>query len=381
MITMNNQKLTKILFVIGFVLLILAQISFSFTDAINLLEPIDFIHWTILIGAVLVIPGVLRFSNGMFSKIGTPITLAGIATTIGMCAIDFVLWSYNSDQKARADLYYQLIEEPSIWMVFITVGPALFFVGLSIQSFDYLKTNIKGVLLTNIGAVVTGVGGLLLPFEYHFVMIIGYMIFAFGANILLFKRRIFHNTYFKVYDVLFIIGLLLEMIGQILLMPGNEFVYALKPIDFAHWSLLLGAVFMIPKIVNFPNKLITYIGTPLAMIGVVCFIGMCILDFMWWNMPNQEMRVELASHLSKFPSIWIPFITKGTAFFNIGILILSFNYIKKNILAVSLIILATLIIFVGGFIPHRLILVYLITAIGYALIFFKKASPNEYKTQ
>ena len=40
------------------------------------------------------------------------------------------------------------------------------------------------------------------------------------------------------YRVLFIVGLLFECIGQILLSNGLEFVYAQKPIDFAHWLLL-----------------------------------------------------------------------------------------------------------------------------------------------
>ncbi|WP_405611397.1 hypothetical protein [Polaribacter sp. Asnod1-A03] len=88
------------------------------------------------------------------------------------------------------------------------------------------------------------------------------------------------------YKTLFIIGLLFEAVGQILLAQGNDFVYALKPIDFTHWSLLIGVVFMMPQTVNFPNKFFSYIGTPTAIIGIVCIIGMCVLDFIWWSYPN-----------------------------------------------------------------------------------------------
>jgi hypothetical protein len=181
------------------------------------------------------------------------------------------------------------------------------------------------------------------------------------------------------YKTLFIIGLLFEVIGQVILAQGNEFVYALKPIDFAHWSLLLGVVFMIPQVVTFPNKVFSNLGTPTAIIGIVCIIGMCVLDFIWWSQPTQEIRNEFAGHLSKFPSIWKPFISIGPNFLNVGLFLLSLNYIKQNKLGVLLIILATLILFFGRFIPYRIIAVYSITAIGFALIFYKKTSFNEHQ--
>ena len=180
------------------------------------------------------------------------------------------------------------------------------------------------------------------------------------------------------YKTLFIIGLLFEAIGQLLLAQGNEFVYALKPIDFAHWSLLLGVVFMIPQVVSFPNKFFSYAGAPIAIIGIVCMIGMCVLDFIWWSFPNQEMRIEFSNHISKFPSIWKPFITTGTSFLNVGLFILSFLYFKQSKLGVLLIILATLLVFFGGFIPHRLIYAYLITAIGFSIIFCGKSQLHNY---
>ena len=50
------------------------------------------------------------------------------------------------------------------------------------------------------------------------------------------------------YKPFFILGLLFETVGQILLAQGNDFVYSLKPIDFAHWSLLLGVTLLIPQL-------------------------------------------------------------------------------------------------------------------------------------
>lgn len=174
------------------------------------------------------------------------------------------------------------------------------------------------------------------------------------------------------YQILFFIGLLFESIGQILLSKGNDFVYALKPIDFAHWSLLIGVVLLIPQIGNFRKSIFTYIGVPIILVGITCIIGMCVLDFIWWSQPTQEIRNQFAGNISKFPSIWMPFITTGPNFLNVGLLLLAFNYLKESKLAVSLIVLATFIVFFGRFIPSRLIYVYLITAISYGLIFYKK---------
>ncbi|MCH2035031.1 MAG: hypothetical protein MK202_16095 [Tenacibaculum sp.] len=174
------------------------------------------------------------------------------------------------------------------------------------------------------------------------------------------------------YKPLFVLGLLFESLGQILLAQGNGFVYSLQPIDFAHWSLLLGVAFLIPQLGQFPKSVFTFIGAPILLIGIVSIIGMCILDFIWWSQTTQEIRNEFAGHLSQFPSIWKPFITTGPGFTNIGLLILSLNYFKTEKVGVGLIIIATLLIYFGSFIPSRLIYVYLISAIGYAIILFKK---------
>jgi hypothetical protein len=176
------------------------------------------------------------------------------------------------------------------------------------------------------------------------------------------------------YKTLFIIGLLFEVMAQILLSKGNDFVYAQKPIDFAHWFLLLGVVFIIPQVISFPKKMYSYIGKPLAIIGIVCIIGMCVLDFIWWSYPTQELRIEFSNHISQFPSIWKVFLRVGPSsyFINLGLFILALNYYKENKIGVLIVLFATIIILFTRFIPFRLIYGYLITAIGFGLIFYKK---------
>jgi peptidoglycan/LPS O-acetylase OafA/YrhL len=79
----------------------------------------------------------------------------------------------------------------------------------------------------------------------------------------------------------FIVGLVLFLIGQVILAKGNDFVYNQEPIDFAHWFLLIGVILLIPQTVSFPKSTVSLIGIPLTLVGIVCTIGMCVLDFIW----------------------------------------------------------------------------------------------------
>lgn len=179
------------------------------------------------------------------------------------------------------------------------------------------------------------------------------------------------NTTHKIF---FIIGLALFLIGQIILAQGNEFVYSQKPIDFAHWLLLIGVVFLIPQVVTFPKSIYSSIGIPLTLIGITCIIGMCVLDFIWWSFPNEEMRIEFTNHIAKVPSIWKPFISIGPSskIFNLGLLLLSLNYFKSHKLGIGIMLIATLILWHIIPLPLRLVSGYTLTLIGFSVIFYKK---------
>ena len=178
----------------------------------------------------------------------------------------------------------------------------------------------------------------------------------------------------KVYRIAFILGLLFFLIGQIILAQGVEFVYAQKPIDYAHWCLFVGAVLIIPQVVVFPNKIFSYIGIPLTLIGIACIIGMCVLDFIWWSFPNEEMRSDFTNHISQIPSIWKPFITIGSSskVFNLGLLVLSLNYLSGRKLGVAIVLAANLILWHVIPLPQRLVWGYALTSIGFSIILFNQ---------
>lgn len=173
--------------------------------------------------------------------------------------------------------------------------------------------------------------------------------------------------------MLFLSGLVFFLIGQLLLAQGNDFVYRQEPIDFAHWFLLIGVTLLIPQTVTFPKKIFSLIGIPLTLIGIVCVVGMCVLDLVWWSFPNEEMRSEFTNHISKVPSIWKPFMTIGPSskIFNLGLLILSLNYLKKGKLGIILIFVANLILWHIIPLPYRLVFGYAITLIGFSIILIR----------
>ncbi|WP_405247678.1 hypothetical protein [Cellulophaga sp. Asnod2-G02] len=192
------------------------------------------------------------------------------------------------------------------------------------------------------------------------------------------ETKKFKNKTELAYKAFFIIGLVFFLIGQVIISKGNDFVYAQEPIDFAHWFLLIGVVLLIPQVVSFPKKKFSLIGIPLTIIGITCIIGMCVLDFLWWSFPNEEMRNEFTNHISNVPSIWKPFITIGPSskIFNLGLLILSFNYFQNNKTGIVLILIANLILWHIIPLPFRLISGYAITLIGFSLIFVRNSSKK-----
>tara|TARA_R110002073_G_scaffold125199_1_gene269706 strand:- start:5866 stop:6453 length:588 start_codon:yes stop_codon:yes gene_type:complete len=176
------------------------------------------------------------------------------------------------------------------------------------------------------------------------------------------------------YKILFLLGLFFTLIGQIILTKGNAFVYSQQPIDFAHWFLLVGVVFLIPQVVSFPKKIYSSIGIPLTLIGITCIIGMCVLDFIWWSFPNEEMRTAFTKHIAQVPSIWKPFITIGPSskIFNLGLLILSLNYLNKEKIGIGILFIATLVLWHIIPVPFRLVVGYSLTLMSFTFILVGK---------
>ena len=168
----------------------------------------------------------------------------------------------------------------------------------------------------------------------------------------------------------FLIGLGFLLLGQVLLSLGNEFVYSQRPIDFAHWFILIGAVLLIPQVASFPRSVFSAIGIPLTLAGIACVIGMCVLDFIWWSFPDEQAREEFTKHISGVPSIWNVFAAIGPSskVFNLGLFILSMNYISTRKAGVLLVAFASLILWHVIPLPSRLVIGYTLTLIGFSVM-------------
>lgn len=179
----------KILGTIGLIFLIISQIimanGFDFLQA---QKTIDFAHWFLLIGAVLIISFSFIFPKSIFNTIATFLTIIGIVAHIGMCTIDFILWSFGDDYAQRDQLISHLINKPVIWYPFIVIGPSFLYAGLATQAWQFIRTHTIYAILTLAGSMLIGLGYVV--WQNHTISLIGYILMSIGLILLANKKII-----------------------------------------------------------------------------------------------------------------------------------------------------------------------------------------------
>ncbi|WP_300530323.1 hypothetical protein [Maricaulis sp.] len=169
-------------------------------------------------------------------------------------------------------------------------------------------------------------------------------------------------------QALMITGLLLYIIGQTLLNLGPDFVARQQPIDFAHWSLLIGSVLFLPFIGRLPKRNIHLLTIPLFPAGVAAIIGMCVLDFIFWSLPPGELYRDVVNHLRSTPSIWGVFIVYGPNYiFGTALTLPSLSYWKVSRLGVMLVVGGSLLMAFTG--RDWIVQGYILVTAGYFLCF------------
>lgn len=129
-----------------------------------------------------------------------------------------------------------------------------------------------------------------------------------------------------------IIGLSLFVISYWVFSKGNEFAYSQKPIDFAHWLNLIGAVLLLNFNKVFPKNKIGKIASVLTSIGVIAFIGLNIIDFISWSFGNDnDGRNAFFNHLVNTPAIAVPFVYVGPSMLFLGLSVHTVNFVKSNL--------------------------------------------------
>ena len=153
-----------------------------------------------------------------------------------------------------------------------------------------------------------------------------------------------------------IIGLSLFVISYWIFTKGNEFAHSQKPIDFAHWLNLIGAVLLLNFNKVFPKNKLGKVASILTTLGVIAFIGLNTIDFISWSFGNNnDGRNEFFNQLANTPSIAFPFVYVGPSLLFLGLSIHALNFIKSNLIGYILTTLGAILMGLGYFLFGNLI--------------------------
>lgn len=178
------------------------------------------------------------------------------------------------------------------------------------------------------------------------------------------------------YEISFLLGLGFYTVGQFLIFVWFDDIDALhaqEPIDFAHWSMLIGVLMLTPLTGKLPKSALNIVGVPLLILGVGLIIGMCVLDFVFWSINQAEFKRKVADHLINTTELWWPFMTISGKIFNLGLLILSFSYYTFSKAGPLTVLVGTVVIYIGfGWVN---VVGYSIVIAGFGMIFLFKNQP------
>lgn len=172
-----------------------------------------------------------------------------------------------------------------------------------------------------------------------------------------------------------IVGLSFFVLSYWIFTQGNEFAYAQKPIDFAHWLNLIGAVLLINFNRIFPKNKIGKVASLLTLLGVIAFIGLNTIDIISWSFgTDNDGRNEFFNLLASTPSIAFPFVYIGPSLLFLGLTIHALNFIKSNPIGYILTVIGAVFMGLGYFLWNNLVYTALgctILAFGLILILYK----------
>lgn len=177
----------KLLCTIGLIFFVISYIYFS-QISLNQQKHIDLAHWFNLIGAVLLINFNFVFPKSKLNSIASVLTVIGVIAHIGLCTIDFIMWSFGTNDIGRNMLSEQISNTPLILYPFIIIGPSLLFLGLIVHAMIFIKTNTISSLMVILGGPFVGLSYFI--WNNGTLMLISCIIFATGLGLLLYRDEI-----------------------------------------------------------------------------------------------------------------------------------------------------------------------------------------------
>lgn len=176
----------KFLCLIGLIFFVTSYVLFS-QVSLNTQKHIDFAHWFNLIGAVFLYSFNNVFPKNKINSVASLLTTLGVIAHIGLCTIDFIMWSFGNDNLGRTELQKQISNTPLILYPFVIVGPSLLFLGLGVHAWNFIKTNPLSSLMVIIGGPFVGLSYFI--WNNGILMLISCLVFALGLALLLFRKE------------------------------------------------------------------------------------------------------------------------------------------------------------------------------------------------
>lgn len=176
---------------------------------------------------------------------------------------------------------------------------------------------------------------------------------------------------------LFLNGLLVFLGGQVAINAFGAVTRDVIPVDITHWLMPCGAALMIPFAARLPRKGAAIALAPLLLTGIVGVIGMCVIDFVFWSLPDAEFRAELARTLMDTPAVWQPFMRWGpNEIFTAGLALPSLLYWRKSRVGTVLVLLGAIVMAIG---PSWFnVAGYVLITAGYALSLELMTAPDRF---
>jgi hypothetical protein len=173
---------------IGLSFFVMSYIMFSQGSKLAYFQkPIDFAHWFNLIGAILLLSFNKVFPKNNLNAVASFLTILGVIAHIGLCTIDFIMWSFGNDDIAREELSRHISNTPSILYPFVIIGPSLLFVGLAAHASNFIKTHTISAVMVIVGAPAVGFSFFILKNGIY--MVLSCLLFALGLVLLLYRKE------------------------------------------------------------------------------------------------------------------------------------------------------------------------------------------------
>ena len=173
---------------------------------------------------------------------------------------------------------------------------------------------------------------------------------------------------------LFLLGLIIYAGGQSMIAFGRGFIDSLSPIDFAHWALMVGAIFLIPYSISANRGILSRLSSYALLIGVAGIVGMCVIDFVIWSYPPGPERRAFLEHISAEPSVWLPFIYIGPWLFGIGLVLVSLRFYATARFGVLIVVIGSIVS--APTTSWFTVLAYVLIAVGYVVCFRRPEKPS-----